>query len=56
MYPVREIKDICFDTENQILLDLYLPETDEPCPVFVFFHGGGYGYNRQKARGTPISQ
>jgi len=56
MYPVREIKDICFDTENQILLDLYLPETDEPCPVFVFFHGGGYGNNRQKDRGTPISQ
>ena len=42
MYPVREIKDICYDWENDLLLDLYLPETEGPCPVFVFFQGGGF--------------
>lgn len=22
-------------------LDMYLPDTDAPCPVFIYFHGGG---------------
>lgn len=56
MYPVREIKDICYDWENNLLLDLYLPETEGPCPVFVFFHGGGFEDYRQKDMGAPVSR
>ena len=56
MYPVREIKDICYDRENDLLLDLYLPETEGPCPVFVFFHGGGIEDYRQKDMGAPVSR
>lgn len=56
MYSVHEIKDICYDEENRLLLDLYLPETEGPCPVFVFFHGGGFEDYRQKDMGEPVSR
>lgn len=56
MNPVREIKDVCYDRENGLLLDLYLPEVREPRAVFVFFHGGGFEDKRQKDMGTPVSR
>ena len=56
MYPVKALKDICYDTEHNLLLDLYLPEKEGPCPVFVFFHGGGFEDYRQKDMGEPLSR
>ena len=56
MCTVRQIKDICYEEENQLLLDLYLPETPGPHPVFVFFHGGGFEDYRQKDMGEPVSR
>lgn len=56
MCTVREIKDICYDPEHGLLLDLYLPETEGPHPVFVFFHGGGFEDYRQKDMGEPVSR
>lgn len=35
-------------------LDLYLPETQEPCPMFIFFHGGGI-VNGNRGNGTNPS-
>ena len=56
MYPVKALKDICYDPEHDLLLDLYLPEKEGPCPVFVFFHGGGFEDYRQKDMGEPLSR
>ncbi|QYY36404.1 alpha/beta hydrolase [Ruficoccus sp. ZRK36] len=30
------------DNYERSLLDIWLPESDEPTPVFIFFHGGGF--------------
>lgn len=56
MCTVREIKDICYEESHQLLLDLYLPETPGPHPVFIFFHGGGFEDYRQKDMGAPLSR
>lgn len=56
MNEIRVIKDICYDSEKELLLDLYLPELEGPLPVFVFFHGGGFEDYRQKEMGEPLSR
>ena len=35
--------NICYAPEHGAagMLDLYLPETEAPCPLFIYFHGGG---------------
>ena len=40
---MKTIKDIVYDEKlkNAGKLDLYLPETDLPCPVLIYIHGGG---------------
>ncbi len=38
---------------QQMLLDLYRPDTDRPCPTVIFFHGGGWksgGKDHDKVR------
>lgn len=42
-YSVRCVRDIayCAVPDPKQFYDFYLPETDEPVPVFVYFHGGG---------------
>ena len=56
MYAVKELRDICYDPQHELLPDLYLPEKEGPCPVFVFFHGGGFENYRQKDMGEPLSR
>ncbi len=40
---MKEILNVVYNQAYASIctLDLYLPEIDERCPVFVFFHGGG---------------
>lgn len=37
-----------YQTEGDLKLDLYLPESDEPTPLVVFIHGGGWIRNTRK--------
>jgi len=39
----KELPDISYmpDNDGVRLLDMYLPETNKSCPLFLFFHGGG---------------
>lgn len=43
MCEIKKVLNIIYDQEHpdQCLLDMYLPQNDVPCPVFVYFHGGG---------------
>jgi acetyl esterase/lipase len=45
-YATRSAGD--FQTAGELKLDLYLPETDEPAPLVVFIHGGGWLVNTRK--------
>ena len=40
---MKKLFHIAYDLQHQdtCLLDMYLPDTDASCPVFIFFHGGG---------------
>lgn len=40
---MKELLNIIYDENNSSIctLDMYLPDTDAPCPVFIYFHGGG---------------
>jgi hypothetical protein len=40
---MKELINIIYDKSHAdtCTLDMYLPDTDVPCPVFIFFHGGG---------------
>jgi hypothetical protein len=40
---MKELLNIIYDDNHPsfCLLDMYLPDTDSPCPVFIYFHGGG---------------
>lgn len=40
---MKELLNIVYDETHpsSCSLDMYLPDTDSPCPVFIFFHGGG---------------
>jgi hypothetical protein len=40
---MKELLNIVYDESHpgSCSLDMYLPDTDSPCPVFIFFHGGG---------------
>ncbi len=37
------------DSEAQYI-DLYVPHTDEPAPLFVLIHGGGFAFNDAQSR------
>lgn len=43
MCNANEVFDIIYDQEHpdECKLDLYMPNTQKPCPVLVYFHGGG---------------
>lgn len=43
MYTMRKIEGLVYDARypKDCLVDLWLPETDTPVPLFVYFHGGG---------------
>jgi len=43
MFKTKKILDIVYDQmhPDDCVLDMYLPHTEEACPVLVFFHGGG---------------
>ncbi|HEQ72580.1 MAG TPA: alpha/beta hydrolase [Spirochaetia bacterium] len=34
---------------QEIVLDLFLPETDTPTPVIIWIHGGGFTHNSRKS-------
>ena len=53
---VSMVRDIVYDPEHLLALDLVLPEGDGPFPVFVFFHGGGFEDYRQKDMGEPLAR
>ena len=53
---VRMIRDIVYDPEHSLALDIVLPEGDGPFPAFVFFHGGGFENYRQKDMGEPLAR
>ncbi len=53
---VQMIRDIVYDPERELALDLLLPEGSGPFPVFVFFHGGGFEDYRQKDMGEPLGR
>jgi acetyl esterase/lipase len=40
---MKELLNLVYDKNHPDIccLDMYLPDTEAPCPVFVFFHGGG---------------
>lgn len=42
-YPVRCVRDIRYteSRDYRCAYDLYLPETDAPVPVLIYFYGGG---------------
>ena len=43
MYTMRKIEGIVYNEAypKDCLVDLWLPETDSPVPLFLYFHGGG---------------
>jgi len=40
---MKEILNINYDSRYVDIcnLDMYLPDVEKPCPVFIYFHGGG---------------
>lgn len=52
---VTVLRDVCYDEEHGLLLDLFLPNGEKRPPVFVFFHGGGFDDLRQKDMGEPLA-
>lgn len=40
--PAREIRNIEYGEHEQNVLDLWLVEADEPAPLVIFYHGGGF--------------
>ena len=57
MHSYKEILNINYDRDypEDCLLDLYIPQTDKPCPVLLYFHGGGLESGSRKAvMQTPI--
>lgn len=51
-YPVRRVNDIRYTDarDTRCAYDLYLPETDAPVPVLIYFYGGGL---TKGEKGTP---
>ena len=43
MYTMRKTEGIIYNEAypKECLLDLWMPETDSPVPLFLYFHGGG---------------
>ncbi|MBE6615135.1 MAG: hypothetical protein E7631_07515 [Ruminococcaceae bacterium] len=43
MYTMKKREGLVYDTRypEDCLVDLWLPDTEEPVPLFVYFHGGG---------------
>ncbi|MBR4962064.1 MAG: alpha/beta hydrolase [Clostridia bacterium] len=43
MYTVKKTEGIVYDARypKDCLIDLWMPETDSPVPLFLYFHGGG---------------
>lgn len=43
MSEIKEVLNVVYDNAypNTCLLDMYLPLTNNPCPVLIYFHGGG---------------
>lgn len=43
MYTMRKIEGLIYDPTypEDCLVDLWLPETEEAVPLFLYFHGGG---------------
>jgi len=40
---MKELLNIVYDKAHESTCDLnmYLPDTNSPCPVLIYFHGGG---------------
>ena len=40
---MRKIQTVSYAPEHGAFgwIDLYWPETTAPCPMFIYFHGGG---------------
>ncbi len=40
---MKELLNVVYDQKNEDIctLDIFLPDNNKPCPVFVYFHGGG---------------
>jgi acetyl esterase/lipase len=56
---VTVIKDLEYDGQKQLLLDLYLPKTEssQPLPVLIFIHGGGWLENsKEDCPGTLVAR
>jgi len=49
---MNNIFDIVYDEQHPdtCMLDMYLPNTDKPCPVLIYFHGGGLKSGSRKTK------
>lgn len=57
MCEINNMLDIVYDEQHPdtCMLDMYLPNTDyKPCPVLVYFHGGGLECGSRKSRETDV--
>lgn len=56
--PPPAYHDIRYSSHyERSVLDIWLPESDEPTPVFVYFHGGGFvGGDKAGAMGDGLVQ
>jgi len=52
----KEFLNIVYDKSypDDCVLDVYLPDTEEPCSVLIFFHGGGIEGGSRKTYELPV--